>query len=183
MSSPPQPNESAEATEAYLQLLNAVDRGLNVYIHSLVASNTDAQDLLQEVRITMWKHFGSFVPGGNPLAWARKIALHQILNYRRSQRKRSALSMDREFIEVVAQEIDRQSSSLNSRTEHLRDCLRKLPDSHRKLILWRYFEECGVEEIARKTERSVEAVYRLVSRIRVVLQECVERQQAKPRNA
>ena len=188
MSTPPQLSESAspfpfgELTEAYLRVLNEVDRGLNIYIHSLVASNSDAQDLLQEVRITMWKHFGSFVPGTNPLAWARKIALNQILNYRRSEQKRSAFCNDREFIEAVAQEIERQSCSLDFRTDRLRDCLRKLPDAHRKLILWRYFEECGVEEIAQKTERSVEAVYRLVSRIRVALQECIQKQPANPSN-
>lgn len=176
MSNSPQPSE---LTEGYLRLLNTVDRGLSAYIHSLVPSNDDAQDVLQEVRITMWRHFPTFVEGSNPQAWARKIALHQILNHRRSERRRCGVFSDAEFIEVVAEEIDRQWDGLSARSAALRDCLRKLPDGHRKMMVWRYFEECGVEEIAQKTQRSVDAVYRLVSRIRESLLECMERKPSR----
>jgi RNA polymerase sigma-70 factor (ECF subfamily) len=171
--------QAVDSTEAFLQFLNQVERGLNLYVHSLVSSNSDARDLLQEVRITLWKNFAAFEPGTNPMAWARRIALHRILNYRRSEKRRSAFSADPEFLEAVAGEIERQSRDLDSRADRLHECLRKLPDAHRKLILLRYFDECGVDEIAQKTERTVEAVYRLVSRVRVVLQECME----KPREA
>ena len=34
--------------------------------------------------------------------------------------------------------------------------------AHRKIVVWRYYEECGVEEIAAKSERTVEARYRLL---------------------
>ena len=183
MDSPLQPGGTLEPAEAFLQLLNSVDRGLNLYIHSLVASNSDAQDILQEVRITMWRHFSAFAPGTNPQAWARKIALNQILNHRRSARRRQVLPLDAEFIEAVAEEIDRQSDGLELRSESLRECLRKLPETHRQLILWRYFEECGVSEIAAKTGRSVEAVYKLVSRIREAILECMKRREAGPQRA
>ena len=69
---------------------------------------------------------------------------------------------------------------LDHKADALRVCLRKLPEAHRKNIVWRYFEDCGVQEIATKSERTVEAVYRLLSRIREVLNECVSRQLAQP---
>ena len=76
----------------------------------------------------------------------------------------------------MAAEIDRRSDALDGRADALKACLRKLPEAHRKIVLWRYYEDCGVEEIATKSERSVEAVYRLLSRIRGVLNDCVSRQ-------
>ena len=167
---------SAATTEAYLRLLTQHDRWLAAYVYSLVSRASDAEDILQEVKVTMWKHFAKFEAGSNFRAWARKIATHQILNYRRAERRRPNSEADEAFIEAVAAEIDRRADVLDHRTDALRQCLRKLPEAHRKLVVWRYYEDSGVEEIAVKSERTVEAVYRLLSRIRGVLNDCVSRQ-------
>lgn len=172
----PAPPDSTENTEAYLRLLAQHDRWLATYVFSLVSSAADAQDILQEVKVTMWKHFASFEPGTNFRAWARRIATNQILNYRRSEKKRPSSTLDDEFIEAVAAEIDRRAETLDHRADALRICLRKLPEAHRKIVVWRYYEDCGVEEIAAKSERTVEAVYRLLSRIRQMLNDCVSQQ-------
>jgi RNA polymerase sigma-70 factor (ECF subfamily) len=174
-SMPPGPTEK---TEAYLRLLNQHDRWLATYVYSLVSRPADAEDILQEVKVTMWKHFANFEEGTNFRAWARKIATNQILNYRRSEQKRPSSTLDEQFIEAVAAEIDRRADTLDHRADALRLCLRKLPEAHRRIVVWRYYEDCGVEEIASKSERTVEAVYRLLSRIRGVLNECVNRQLA-----
>lgn len=173
---PPDPTAD---TEAYLRLLTQHDRWLSTYVYSLVASTADAQDILQEVKVTMWKQFAKFDVGTNFRAWARKIATNQILNYRRTVKKLPNAQLEEDFIEVVAAEIDRRADVLDSKADALRLCLRKLPEAHRKIVVWRYYEDCGVEEIATKSERTVEAVYRLLSRIRTVLNECVSRQLAQ----
>lgn len=129
--------------------------GLAAYVYSLLPGGADTDDVLQEAKIVMWKQFGRFEAGTNFRAWARTIALHLVLNYRRSD------------------EWDRQA-------EGLKFCLRKLPEAHRAIVVWRYYEDCDVEEIAGKSDRSVEAVYRLLSRIRKTLGECVRRQLAVP---
>src|SRR5882672_736702 len=172
------PSGPTENTEAYLRLLAQHDRWLATYVYSLVASSADAEDILQEVKVTMWKQFAKFEAGTNFRAWARKIATHQILNYRRAVRKLPNAQLEEEFIEAVAAEIDRRAEVLDDKADALRLCLRKLPEAHRKIVVWRYYEDCGVEEIAAKTERTVEAVYRLLSRIRGVLNDCVSRQMA-----
>jgi RNA polymerase sigma-70 factor (ECF subfamily) len=169
------PPDSGELTEAYLRLLATIERSLSTYVYGLVASGSDAQDILQEVRISMWKHFPSFEPGTNARAWAYRIALNHILNYRRSEKKRPNISLDEAFVEAVTAEIDRQGDRLDQQSDALKNCRRKLPEPHRKIILWRYYEDCGIDEIAQKSQRTVDAVYRLLSRIREVLQECVQR--------
>jgi len=83
----PLPPDSTADTEAYLRLLTQHDRWLATYVYSLVASAADAQDILQEVKVTMWKQFAKFEVGTNFRAWARKIATNQILNYRRAVQK------------------------------------------------------------------------------------------------
>ena len=173
--SAPDSSPPIEPGEAYLRLLSTIERWLSVYVHSLVASSSAAQDIIQDVRITMWKHFSSFQPGSNARAWAQRIATNHVLNYRRAFKKRSAISLDDAFVEAVAQEIDQRSDALDLQSEVLLHCLQKLPDAHRKIILWRYYEDCEVEEIASRTQRTIDAVYRGLSRIREALQECVRR--------
>ena len=172
------PSTPVDLTENYLRLLTQHDRWLAAYVHGLVTCVADAEDILQEVKVTLWKQFSRFEEGTNFRAWARTIATHQVLNYRRSMKKRDHLEIDEAFIQAVAAEIDRRADELDGRREALQHCLRKLPDAHRKIVLWRYHEECDVEDIASKSGRTVEAVYRLLSRIRQSLNECITQQLA-----
>jgi len=169
-------SETDSNVENYLELLNSNERGLSAYVHALVHDRSDAEDILQGSRLTMWKKFSDFEPGTNFLAWARKIALHQILNYRRSQSRKPVFSTDPAFIEAVAEEIDRQSDELSARSEALKICLKKLPEAQRKMILFRYYEGFTIAEVANKTGRTEGAAYRLLSRIRKALNECVSQQ-------
>lgn len=171
-------NSPDQQTEDYLRLLTQHDRWLATFVYSLVNDRADADEILQDCKVAMWKQFSKFEPGTNFRAWARKFATHHVLNYRRSEKRRPETVVDDEFIQAVAGEIDRRASVLDGRADALQTCLRKLPEAHRKIIVWRYYEDCGVEEIAEKSERSAEAVYRLLSRIRTVLNECVSRQLA-----
>jgi len=170
--------EPADLTEAYLRLLTQHDRWLAALVYSLVPHAADADDILQEVKVTMWKHFPKFEQGTNFRAWARRIATNQILNHRRAEKRRASPALEESFIEAVAAEIDRQGDALDERAEALRHCLHKLPDAHRRIIVWRYYEDCGIAEIAQKSQRSDEAVYQLLSRIRGALNDCVSRRLA-----
>ena len=170
-----EPNATSENTEEYLRQLAQHDRWLATYVYSLVAHSHDAEDILQQVKLTLWRHFTKFEPGTNFRAWARTVALHQILNFRRSAKRHAGESLEEAFVEAVATELDRQSVALERQSELLGHCLQKLPEAHRTLILWRYYEDRTVAEIATRSRRSVEAVYRLLSRIRAVLGECVQR--------
>jgi RNA polymerase sigma-70 factor (ECF subfamily) len=143
-------------------------------VYSLVTDRADADDILQAARLTMWKKFDDFEAGTNFLAWARKVALHQILNYRRSEKRRPLYSTDPAFIESVAEEIDRQGDALTDRAEALQACLQRLPEKQRRTVLLRYYEGLDIAEIASKTSRTEAAVYRLLSRIRAALNECIQ---------
>ncbi len=162
-----------EQTEDYLRLLAHNERDMAAYVHSLVNRREDAEDILQEAKIVMWRKFSDFEPGTHFKAWAKKIALGLILNYRRKEKTRATSPVDQEFIEAVAAEIDRRGDELERKGEALRGCVRKLPKPHQQAIVWRYYEGCEVDEIAERSDRTEGATYRLLSRIRKVLQECV----------
>ena len=178
----PEPEQSniqqqQDEGEDFLRLLNEHERKITLYVMNLVRDRGDGEDILQETRLVMWRHFHKFEQGTNFLAWARKIAFHQILSYRRKHKKRAELS--EAFLESVAVEISKNEQSYDRRTDALKNCVLKLSRPHRQILLMRYTRDLDVEEIGQEVGKSEGAVYRLLSRIRIMLQDCVTNEVGK----
>lgn len=180
-SSPPSPESTNEGTqtEAFLRLLGEHERRLAIYVTGLIGCPQDAQDILQEGKVIMWRNFDSFEPGTNFPAWARKILFHQILAYRR-RTKRDALRQPLNEATLVLLNDASESAIREKRWIHreraLQQCLLKLSEEHQKVVQMRYRDEASIEKIAHRVDRTEGAVYRLLSRLRRSLFECVENQ-------
>ncbi len=169
---------SDERTEAFLQLLGEHERKLAVYVTGLIACPQDAQDIMQEGKIVMWRQFHQFELGTNFPAWSRKILFHQILAYRRrSKRHRSEFLSDR-ILEILSDESESAIKEQRwvKREKALDSCVHKLPVDHREILNLRYRDETSIEGISRKTNRTEGAIYRLLSRLRKNLFQCVEQE-------
>jgi len=167
--------DETSSGERFLRTLAEHETALAAYIRCLV-NHSDADDILQETKIVLWRKFAEFTEGTDFRAWARTVALHQILNYRRKEKRRSNVHLDESFIEVLAAEMERRSAYLDATLDHLEHCLQKLSETHRMIVLARYYQKDDIDTIAGRMGRSTEAVYRILSRIRVALATCVERQ-------
>lgn len=164
---------SEDPNTDFLTLLTTHDRALSLYVYGLVPRHADADDILQQTKMVMWRSFSQFEIGTNFIAWARKIAFHQILGYRR-QSKRVHLPLSEEMLEHVGQEVARLSDQGQARREALESCLHALPTEHRQIVLLRYYEDLEVDQIAERIESTTGAVYRALSRLRYTLLDCVE---------
>lgn len=167
-----------DRTTAFLELLTTHERALSIYVHSLVPRDSAAEDILQQTKMLLWKHFDDFQAGTNFLAWARKTAFHQILTHRR-QKKREHLPLDEVALEALGMAVTQLAGDVSQRQEALRACLARLPKEHRQLVQLRYYEDLEIEQVAEKLRRTSGAVYRALSRVRMSLMECVERQIAQ----
>ena len=169
-----------DRTEAFLRLLTEHDRRLGLYVSGLVPCLQDAQDILQEGKLVMWRSFDQFQPGTNFAAWARKILFHQVLAYRRRKKRDTGEFLDEQTLQLLQDEAEsaQREGRWQRREAALRECLLKLPDDHQRVIQMRYRDEASIERIARAVQRTEQAVYRLLSRLRQTLFECVENQTA-----
>ena len=167
---------SQELTEEFLRLLTEHDRTLAIYVTGLVQPLQDAQDILQEGKIVMWRHFGKFKSGTNFVAWGRKILLRQILAYRRKMKHRRHGQLNEDILVLLDVEMDSaiREKRWVKREQALRECLRKLKPEQRELIEQRYRDEASIEKISRQTDKTETAVYQLLYRIRKALQDCVQ---------
>jgi RNA polymerase sigma-70 factor (ECF subfamily) len=179
-------NEGMEPTDRsteFLTLLTQHDRALALYVYGLVSPAVDADDILQQAKMVMWRSFDQFELGTNFLAWARKVAFNQILTYRR-QRKRDHLPLSEETLEAIGHEVAKLSDDGGDlRREALQECVNRLPEEQRQMVLLRYYEDLDVDAVAARISSTTGAVYRALSRVRYALLECVERRVAAEKGA
>jgi RNA polymerase sigma-70 factor (ECF subfamily) len=165
---------SPETVDAFVRLLGQNQRRIFLYVMSLVPDWNDAEEIIQETNLVLWREFARFQPGTNFAAWACKVALHRVLAWRKRVR-RDRLEFSPAFLEAVADEASAASDLLEERTQGLARCIERLPADHRRLLRLRYSDGLAIEAIARQLERTEDAVYRALSRIRRALHECVTR--------
>jgi RNA polymerase sigma-70 factor (ECF subfamily) len=165
---------SPETVDAFVRLLGQNQRRIFLYVMSLVPDWNDAEEIIQETNLVLWREFARFQPGTNFAAWACKVALHRVLAWRKRVR-RDRLEFSPAFLQAVADEASAAADDLEERTQSLARCIERLPDDHRHLLRLRYSDGLAIEAIAGQLARSEDAVYRALSRIRRVLHECVTR--------
>lgn len=163
-----------DRAEEFVFLLARHERMLGGYVMSMVPHASDADDILQETKVVLWRSFHQFAAGTNFAAWARKVAFHQVLAFRK-RRHRDPVDFSEEFLRVVSDETERNAGRLEQRQRVLQYCVARLPDAHRRVVQLRYDERLPLEEIATQTQRTVGALYRLLSRVRHTLHECVSK--------
>jgi len=171
-SSKPRTSPEEKSVESFVRLLGQNQRRVFLYVMSLVPDWNDAEEIIQETNLVLWREFHQFQPGTNFAAWACRIALNQTLAWRK-RKQRDRLQFSAAFLEAIAEESASEADRLEERARILARCIEKLPDRHRLLLRIRYSEGRGVDAISRELGRSVDAVYRALSRIRQTLQDCV----------
>jgi RNA polymerase sigma-70 factor (ECF subfamily) len=63
---------------------------------------------------------------------------------------------------------------IDDRLEALRGCLKKLPETHKRIIRMRYSDNLAIKEIALKMGRPIHGMYKAMIKIQFSLQECIE---------
>lgn len=139
-----------------------------------IGSFHDAEDVLQEVAISVAKNYGNYDPERPFVAWALGIARnHMLMYFRKHQRDRLVfnehmMSLIGPYLEPLSDEAHEQ------RREALHKCLKQLDGSRRRLIEMRYSSGLSVLEISQCLDKSVPAVKGSLHRVRKVLERCIQ---------
>lgn len=158
----------------FVQEFTRSQRQIYLYILSQVPSPVDADEILQETNLVIWRKVDRFQLGTNFLAWAYQIAGLEVLKFR-ERRHRDRLRFSEEFIERVADEVEGVSDQLEARRLAMLACIEKLRPADRELIEERYSTGENGLSVARKKGRPANSVYQSLGRIRRALLECITR--------
>ena len=166
--------EDQDTMKAFLGLLGSHERYLTGYTYSLIPNSTDAEDILQDVKIALWENFDQFEIGTNFAGWSKQVAFYRIMAFR----KKKAIENKRLFfsetcMELLHQDADDNTDAVEEEVARLNLCIDKLPDPQRELVSLRYKEDFSIEEISVRCSKSIEACYKSLSRIRLQLKKCL----------
>ena len=128
------PDSSLDRSTELLQLMMKYQRRIFAYIHTLVPSRSDAEDILQEASLTICEKFKDFELGTNFYSWACQIAYWKV----RAARKKYATAkvvFNQEVLDVISQTRSEMEEELDVRHEALSRCLQKLNDRDRRMVL------------------------------------------------
>jgi RNA polymerase sigma-70 factor, ECF subfamily len=164
-----------ERSEEFAEMLQRHHGDIFSYIYSLVLNQADAEDLYQETAIILWKKFAEFEPNSSFRHWAIRVAHLSVMNFVRKHRS-NRLVFSEDAINIIAAAHERGDSDLSSsQRDALRACMKQLTSNDRRLVESRYAQRRTVPEIAVNEKRSVDAIYKTLSRIRSALFQCIQR--------
>jgi len=161
-------------TDEFVRLWTLHGQSVYAYLLALSSNRADADEIYQEVGMTLWKKFGQFTPGTNFEAWARRVALNKVRSFRQLRRHGTVLCSP-EFLDAVDQTITEDIDVLNARHRAFVDCYNKLPARHKDLIDRRYQPGATPRSVAEQLGRSLDGVYQTLCRIHNALFDCVRK--------
>ena len=164
---------NAAKTEQFIHLLSSNHYRIYAFIQSLVVNESDADDIMQDTSTIMWKKFDDFKAGTDFVAWGVTIAKYRILEY---HKRKKEFALSDETIELLASESERMMPQLEIKFQALKDCLKKLSEQDKHILLLRYSYSYSAKMIARRIGTTINMVYRKMSRIKLLLTDCVGRQ-------
>ena len=184
MQSEPDPlsSERAAAQQRFLSLFLRSEREVFRYVSALVPNVADAEDIVQQAALALWEKFDDYDPAKPFTPWACRFALNKTRQWM-ERRQRWQTFLAEGLAEELANRREELRPEMELRLSQLEGCLGKLPDEQRVLVEGYYYRRTGIDALAGETGRTVEATYKMLQRIRLALQRCVDgavRQEESP---
>jgi RNA polymerase sigma-70 factor (ECF subfamily) len=168
----------SQRAEQFLIEYSRCEAQLFAYLMTLLGNRTDAEEVFQETALALWRSFNDFAPGTNFLSWAKRIAFHRVLTFRKL-RQRQGVPGSEEFLNSVEQLLSSDSGKMDARLQALSNCVQKLSETDRQLIALRYESNKKIKDLANDLNRPANTLYKAFERIRHALYECVDRALAR----
>jgi RNA polymerase sigma-70 factor (ECF subfamily) len=177
MWSPIDPDKSSQTLgltdhESFMRLWVRHQSQVYAYIRALVYCRADAEDVLQEVAVVLWRKFDQFEPGSRFDQWAYRVARYQVLYYRQ-KRQRDRLVFAQELLDRVADEMAATHPAREGYLDALESCLDGLVPGDRELVRRRHEPGATNRSLSQALGRSESAISRALSRIYLALLQCI----------
>lgn len=172
---------SAGDSEAFEQLVERHQRLVVGTVSRMLANNSDAEDIAQQVFVRVWKSAKRYVPRAKFTTWLLKITRNLVFNELRRRSRHAHVPLQSESEEEERPIRDERAvapdaSLLEQELQNAIDAaIANLPETQRLAVILRRYEELSYEEIAETLDQSVSAVKSLLFRARTELRESLQR--------
>jgi len=138
-----------------------------------IGSFHDAEDVLQEVAVSVAKNYGNYDASRPFLAWALGVARnHMLMHFRRHHRSRVVFSD--ELMSTIGEHLQAIAERpTDRRREQLHHCIKRLDDRRRRLVEMRYSGGMTIQQMSERLGKSVSAIKGSLHRVRKILERCI----------
>lgn len=148
----------AKREKAFQLLVKKYQQRLYWHIRKIVVSHDDADDLMQNVFIKVWKNIDNFREDSSLFTWLFRIATNESLSFLQHQKRRNTTSFDgvSEYLaETFETDAHFEGDDLQRR---LQLAVLQLPEKQRLVFNMKYYDEMKYEEMAEILQTSVGAL-------------------------
>ena len=139
---------------AFTSILKKYQEKLYWHIRRMVVDHDDANDVLQNMFIKIWKGLENFREDSQLYTWLYRIATNECLTFLEQQKKRSSVSLS-DVENGLENKLKADTNFDANRLEwKLQLGIQKLPEKQRVVFNLRYYDEMPYEEMSRILETS-----------------------------
>ena len=150
MSNPSEDNQikayllAGEDEKAFQLLVSTYQKKLYYQIRRIVTFHDDADDVLQETLINIWKNLKNFKWKSALNSWLYRIATNECLQLIRKNKKRLNQISTSEYQNLLHADVFFDGDEFEVK---LQTAIAQLPDKQRIVFTYKYFEDLKYEEI------------------------------------
>ena len=141
---------SRESTknEAFGLLIQKYQEKIYWLCRRMVINHDDADDLVQEVFIKVWKNLDGFRADAQLYSWMYRIASNECLQFIKKQKQRNQTSLDAESNHLADQYGSLDGLNGDQIQAKLYSAIATLPEKQKLIFQLKYFDEMKYEEIS-----------------------------------
>lgn len=133
---------------AFTAIMRKYQERLYWHIRRMVLSHDDADDLLQNVFIKVWKHLEDFKEHAQLYTWLYRIATNECLTFLEQRKKRASVPLD-DVAYGLTEKLKADSQYDARKLEwKLQEAILQLPEKQRIVFNLRYYDEMPYEEMS-----------------------------------
>jgi RNA polymerase sigma-70 factor (ECF subfamily) len=121
----------------------------------MVVVHDDANDVIQNVWIRVWKGLENFRSDSQLYTWLYRIATNECLSFLDQQKRKGAVSLDQEGGVNLSEQVRAEQYFDADKAEwKLQLAIQALPEKQKLVFTLRYYDEMPYEEMSRVLETS-----------------------------
>jgi len=158
----------------FVDLFLANQHRIYRFVASIVPQWVETEEIFQQTCLTLWERWDQFNPEGDFVHWGCGIAIGHLRNHVRKKQNHQII-----FEELVLEQLAlvhaEQHSQLEELHQALRECIEKLPADSRRIVLRCYDGQTSLKQAADQEGKTLNALYKLLRKVRNLLYDCVTR--------
>jgi RNA polymerase sigma factor (sigma-70 family) len=150
--------ENTTRNEAFNLLLKKYQQKIYWHIRRMVINHDDADDLVQDVFVKIWKNLPGFRNDAQLYTWMYRIATNECITFLNKKKQKNNISLDDVDYELADTLSSSDQFSGDQIQKKLQQAILTLPDKQRLVFNMKYFDDMKYEEMSDVLGTSVGAL-------------------------